>query len=103
MIKHKVLLAISLSIPSLLYAESWYAMARHGECHDLTAFSNNNQLIIGAKTPMDIKEKLEKSDIEYTLKPMIDGQEGILSLTVPSEEWSMILVTKKYCQEITVK
>ncbi len=103
MILKTLLLILILTLSSFAHSQDWYAMARHGECYDLAEFSKNSSLIIGAKTPRDIEIKLNQAGVKYTLKAMIEGQDGMLNLTVPSEGWAMMLVKKKYCQEFAEK
>jgi len=103
MIQKTLLLISILTLSSFAHSQDWYAMARHGECHDLAEFSKNSHLIIGAKTPKGIEIKFNKAGVKYTLKRMIEDQDGMLNLTVPSEGWAMMLVKKKYCQEFAEK
>ena len=93
------LLILMLTISSFSQAEEWYAMARHGECIDLAKMTDRTDIIKGTQTPGEIEAMLKKSDIDYTLEPMHKEFEGMLKFNVPSEEWAMILVKKKYCQE----
>ncbi len=103
MIQKTLLLISILTLSSFAHSQDWYAMARHGECRDLAEFSKNSGLIIGAKTPEDVEIKLNKAGVKYTLKRMIEDQDGMLNLTVLGEGWAMMLVKKKYCQEFAEK
>jgi hypothetical protein len=71
-------------------------MGRHGGCYDLAEFSKSDPLIAGAKTPSDIEKILKKADIKYNITK---NPNGILNLDVPSKEWGLILVQKKFCHE----
>lgn len=93
------LLLIFLTLPGISQANDWYAMARHGECIALAEMTNRTDIIKGASTPAEIEIMLKKAEIDYTLKPMYEEFEGMLKFNVPSEEWAMILVKKKYCKE----
>jgi len=86
-------------LPVISQAEAWYAMSRHGECISLAKMTGRTDTIKGTSTPGEIEIMLKKAEIDYTLKPMYEEFEGMLKFNVPSEEWSMILVEKKYCRE----
>ena len=93
---------IFLSLLTLSFSscasEQWFAMGRHGGCYGLAEFSKNNPVISGARTPAEIKKKLNDAGIDFTLAPINDS-EDMMNLTVPSKEWAMMLVKAKYCQE----
>ena len=88
-----------LIISSFTQAEEWYAMVRHGECIELAKMTNRTDTIKGAQTPSEIEAMLKKADIDYTLESMYEEFEGMIKFNVPSEDWAMILVKKKYCRE----
>jgi len=94
-----ILLLLFLSFSNLSQAADWYAMSHHGECISLDKMTERTNTIKGASTPGEIEIMLKKAEIDYTLKPMYEEFEGMLKFNVPSEEWSMILVEKKYCRE----
>ncbi|MCU7835729.1 MAG: hypothetical protein KZQ83_10830 [gamma proteobacterium symbiont of Taylorina sp.] len=103
MIKHNNLqistLLLLLILSSILQAEEWYAMARHGECIELVKITDRTDIIKGAKAPSEIEDMLKKAGIDYILEPMHKEFKGMLTFTVPSKEWAMVLVKKKYCKE----
>lgn len=96
----KIFLSLILFIFSnISQAEQWYVMARHGECIELAKMTDRTDTIKGAQTLSEIEVILKKADIDYTLVPMHKEFEGMLRFNVPNEEWTMILVKEKYCQE----
>ncbi|MCF6312031.1 MAG: hypothetical protein L3J39_06230 [Verrucomicrobiales bacterium] len=97
----KLILILTISLSSCS-AEQWYAMGRHGGCYDLAEFSKSDPLIAGAKSPAEIVSKLKKAGTKYTLTKT-KNLEGMMNLDVPSKEWGLILVQKKYCQEFIEK
>lgn len=94
-----LILLIFLTIPSVTEAQEWYAMARHGECFDLAKLNERSDLVKGAKTPDEMEEMINNASVDYTIEPVIQDQEGMLKLNVPSENWAMILVKKQFCKE----
>lgn len=101
---YKIIIAIFLlSFSSLIQAQEWYAMARHGECIVLSKVAERKELLKGLSTPSEIEEKLKKASVDYTIEPLFDAQEGMLKLNVPSENLAMVLVQKQYCNEFINK
>lgn len=74
-------------------------MARHGECFVLSKVTERKELLKGLSTPFEIEDKLKKANVDYTIEPLFDAQEGILKLNVPGENLSMILLQKQFCKE----
>lgn len=96
----KLLLSlIFLAAPSVVHAQEWYAMARHGECVDLVKLNDRSNLVRGATTPREMEDMMINAGVAYTIEPLIQGEEGMLKLNVPSQNWAMILVKKQFCQE----
>lgn len=101
---NKIIIAILfLSFPSLIHAQEWYAMARHGECFVLSKVTERKELLKGSSTPSEIEDKLKKASVDYTIEPLSGAQEGMLKLNVPSEKLAMILVQKQFCKEFINK
>jgi hypothetical protein len=78
-------------------------MARHGECIVLSKVTERKALLVGSSTPSEIENKLKKARIEYTIKPLLDAQDEMLKLSVPSENLAMILLQKQFCKEFIDK
>ena len=60
---------------------------------------HNKPYVSGATTPAEVAEKLDKAGVKYSLQPIKEGEGGMFRLDVPSTEWSMLLVKKKFCHE----
>ncbi|MEJ1362437.1 MAG: hypothetical protein RPU43_11990 [Candidatus Sedimenticola sp. (ex Thyasira tokunagai)] len=101
---YKIIIAtFLLSFSSLIQAQEWYAMARHGECFVLSKVTERKELLKGLSTPYEIEDKLRKESVDYTIEPLFDAQEGMLKLNVPSENSAMILVQKQFCKKFIKK
>jgi len=101
---HKIIIVLFLlSSSSLVHAQKWYAMARHGECSSLSKVTERKKLLKGLSTPSDIENRLEKIGIEYKMEPFVEDQKGMLMLNVPSEGIAMILVKEIFCNEFPNK
>ncbi|CAK8713764.1 hypothetical protein KKHLCK_02815 [Candidatus Electrothrix laxa] len=100
----KIILTIFLlCFPSLIQAQEWYAMARHGECIVLSKATERKKIFKGSSTPSEIEDKLKKASVDYTIEPLFDAQEGMLKLNVPGENLAMVLVQKQFCKEFINK
>jgi hypothetical protein len=97
----KILLVILvlISLSSCAEEPTWYVMARHGECYQLSDFAKQEERIKDTKSPEEIVNKLKQASINYTLEPFMKEKPGMLQLNVPSMGWSLILVHEKYCGE----
>ncbi len=80
-----LMLLLILTVPSVIQAQEWYAVARHGECFDLAKLNERSDLVKGAKTPGEMEEMMNNASVAYTIEPVIQNQEGMLKLKVPSE------------------
>jgi|GEM_PF-1990477 len=94
----KILLVIFV-FSQFLQAQEWYVSSRHGECVVLEEAIKSLPYIKGAKTPLEIEEKLIQQDIKYTLKPIAKTNGEAFRFDVPTTEWAMLLVKKKFCKE----
>ncbi|MEN8190358.1 MAG: hypothetical protein ABFS19_10960 [Thermodesulfobacteriota bacterium] len=91
---------ILIILPVTLQAEEWYMASRHGECVSLKEINSTMQVVRGAETPKQMAAKLKEAGVKYTLKPLRSAEEGLYRLDVPSTEWAMLLVKKKFCKEV---
>ncbi len=86
-------------VSSFAQAEEWYAMERHGGCYSLAEANDHEYIFKGTKTPQEMEEKLKAERVDYTLRPLEPGMDGALTVSVPREGVSMLIVKKKYCKE----
>lgn len=98
-----LILLIVLMSASPALGGDWYAMSRHGECIDLAVLNAKDEHVKGTSTPEEMERELKKAGIQYTIEPLIEKQESMLKLSVPSKNWAMILVAKSHCKRFLRK
>lgn len=77
--------------------DEWYAMARHGGCIALVEVTKRDEDLKGAVTFEEILTALDQKGINFTIEPLIDGQDGILLFNVPDKGWAMTIAKREYC------
>ena len=88
---------ILLLLCNHIFADEWYAMARHGGCIALKEIASRDEDFKGAVTFEDIQAVLEEKDINFTIEPLIKGQDGIYLFNVPDKGWAMTIAKREYC------
>ncbi|MCW8964145.1 MAG: hypothetical protein OQL16_10125 [Gammaproteobacteria bacterium] len=82
------------------FAESWSAVARHGECMSFEQLSERSDLFANVVSLDDLKSNIELQGLEYALEPMSPELKDYFNLNIPSEGMAMIITTNKNCRDL---
>jgi hypothetical protein len=95
----KTLAIISIGLSStMVSANEWSVLSRHGECAEISNLAKRKPVLSNFTSLHDFKEKLQSSAINFSLDYPVKDSKDILSLDIPSEGLSMILIKSKLCK-----
>lgn len=80
-------------------SETWYLMARHGECHKMEVLKRKIPGIVGVNNPESFKKLMESMGHKTIIKKL-EGLEGkAVQAIVPDKGLDLMLVKKSICKE----
>ena len=83
--------------------ETWFLMARHGECQKIKTLKRKIPEIDGVKTPASFKKLMESMGSQTIIKKL-EGLEGkAVQVSVPDKGLELMFVKKSICKEIVKK
>ena len=98
--------SFSLIMPLVAYAgdtETWFLMARHGECQKIEILKRKIPEIDGIKNPESFKKLMESMGHKTIIKKL-EGLEGkAVQVSVQDKGLELMFVKKSACREIVKK
>ena len=100
------IITFSLLIPIAVGAgddETWFLMARHGECQSINVLQRKIPQIGGVKNPESFKKLMESMGHKAIVKNL-KGLEGkAVEISVPDKGLGLIFVKKSVCKKLDGK
>ncbi len=83
--------------------ETWFLMARHGECHRINVLQRKIPQIDGIKTPESFKKLMESLGHKVIVKNL-EGLEGkAVQVSVHDRGLDLMFVKKAICKKLVSK
>lgn len=80
-------------------AETWFLMARHGECNKIEVLKRKVPEIAGVKNPQSFKKLMESMGHKVIIKKLEGLEDKAVQVSVPDKGLDLMFVKKSICRE----